>query len=98
MNLLFFLFIDWTKWKPENIFGGQILELGVVGEEHEFIRHQPLPDGRVRNPALPEDNDVLGVMPGCAEPVVEGKREILVEQYLHAALTAGGRCAATWAA
>jgi len=56
------------------------------------------PDDRIRGPALTEDNDVLGVMPGCAEPVIEGKREILVEQYLHAALTAGGRCAATWAA
>lgn len=42
-------------------------------------------------------NDVLGVMPGCTEPMIEGKREVLVEQYLHAAFTAGGRCAATWA-
>lgn len=42
-------------------------------------------------------NDVLGVMPGCTEPMIEGKREVLVEQYLHAAFTAGGKCAATWA-
>ena len=47
---------------------------------------------------MTEDNDVLGVMPGCTEPVIERKREVLVEQYLHAAFTAGGRCAATWAA
>ena len=31
MNLLFFLFIDWTKWKPENILGGQILERTPAG-------------------------------------------------------------------
>ena len=30
MNLLF-LFIDWTKWKPENLFGGQILERTPAG-------------------------------------------------------------------
>ena len=75
-----------------------MLELGVVGEEHEFLCHQPLPDRRIRNPALTEDDDVLDVIPGCTEPVVEGKREVLVEQYLHAAFTAGGSCAATWAA
>src|SRR5882672_3279898 len=80
---------------PGAIVGGYFLELGVVGKEHELLYHQPLPDGRVRNPALAEDNDVLGVVPGCTKPVVEGKREVLVEQYLHAAVTAGGRCSAT---
>jgi hypothetical protein len=47
------------------VVGGKVLELGVVGEEHEFLRHQPLPDGRVRNPALAEDDDVLGVIPAA---------------------------------
>ena len=30
MNLLLLL-IDWTKWKPENLFGGQILERTPAG-------------------------------------------------------------------
>ena len=31
MKFLLFLFIDWSKWKPENIFGGQILERTPAG-------------------------------------------------------------------
>ena len=31
MTLLFFLLVDWAKWKPENIFGGQVLERTPAG-------------------------------------------------------------------
>ena len=31
MSLLLFLLIDWNKWKPENLFGGQVLERTPAG-------------------------------------------------------------------
>ena len=31
MSFLFLLLIDWAKWKPENIFGGQVLERTPAG-------------------------------------------------------------------
>src|SRR5258708_21213690 len=31
MTFLFLLLIDWEKWKPENLFGGQVLERTPAG-------------------------------------------------------------------
>jgi hypothetical protein len=33
---------------------------------------------------------VLDVLSGVAQPAIEGERKVLVQQELHAALTAGG--------
>jgi hypothetical protein len=73
----------------------ELLELGVVGEEDKRLLRQPLAQGGVRHSALAEDDDVLGVVAFLAKPAMEGKGEVLVEEKLHAAFTAGGWCAAT---
>ena len=31
MTFLLILLIDWQKWKPENLFGGQVLERTPAG-------------------------------------------------------------------
>lgn len=70
--------------------GRDLGELIVLCEENQGFRGQPPAQRVVADAALAERNDVFDVLARVPEPAIEGEREVLVEQELYAALTAGG--------
>jgi len=70
--------------------GRDIAKLLILGEKHQRFGGKALAQHIVVNAALSERDDVLDVLSGIAQPAIEGERKVLVQQELHAALTAGG--------
>ncbi len=65
----------------------------------EATRNPVAHESECRDAAKAERNDVLGFDSVSVKNLEERKRKVLVEKNLHdACRTAGGRCAATWAA
>jgi hypothetical protein len=70
----------------------------ILSEKQQRLRGEPLAQDVVADAALSERNEVLHFLPGAAQLARKSEREGLVKQELHGSLTAGGWCAATWAA
>jgi len=78
---------------------GDVGELRILGEKDQVLCLEPTADRGIRQTTLAQNDDMLDVVTRLLQPVVEGKGEVLVKEDFHEACrTAGGRCAATWAA
>ncbi len=79
--------------------GSHRREFNVTRQKDKVIASKAVTNGGVGKTALPKGYYVLDVVAIRTQTVVEGKWKVLVEQDLQeTCLTAGGRCAATWAA
>jgi hypothetical protein len=80
---------------------GRIIEpeVFVLSQEREVRLDKPVSDTPIGGASLPKRDDVLRVLAFRCEPSVQRKGEVLIQENLQDAWrTAGGTCAATWAA
>jgi len=83
----------------ERVSGFAEQEVFVLGQKQEVLLDKPVFDTSIGRSAPPKRDDVLRVLAFRRQPSVQRKGEVLIQENLQDAWrTAGGTCAATWAA